>query len=77
MVSADTLGKFRKILGLFTIILGAIGIYEAYEVALYILNLKTGTLETYSFSMTVMIYSLFILAILFVIYNRLEKRATK
>lgn len=77
MVSVDTVGKFRKILGFFTIILGAIGIYEAYEVALYILNLKTGTLETYSFSMTVMIYSLFMLAMLFVIYTLLEKKATK
>jgi len=66
--------KAKWILGALTIILGALGFYEAYKVALYILNMAPGSLATYSEGVRTLFYVMFILAIAFVIYDRLEAK---
>lgn len=72
-----TLVRARQILGLITIVLGALGFYKVYQITLYILNLQPGTLETYSSNVSHLIYIVFVLAIAFVVYDRLEAQLKK
>jgi len=71
-VDEKTLIRAKQVLGLFTIVLGALGFYKVYQILLYILNLQPGTLETYSSNVSQLIYIVFILAMAFVVYDRLE-----
>ncbi len=77
MLSKTMLTRARQVLGVINIVLGAWGFYEAYQITLYILNLAPGSLETYSRHVSTLLYIIFVLAISFVIYDRLEAHVKK
>ncbi len=70
MSTKNTIKRAKIVMGVLTLLLAAIGFYGAYNTGLYILGVSEGNLETYKFSLTLVLASMFTLSIAFVIYEQ-------
>lgn len=59
----------KRILGLLTFILGLIGFYSGFEVTRYLLNLREGNADFFTYHMEVIAGASFVLTMAYIVYK--------